>query len=227
MFHVVKDLEKLKVIANDGEVGFIYDLLFDDQKWTIRYLVIDTGNWLSGRKVLISPVSVKEIDLQNKSCVINLNKNVIEGSPELTDKKPISQQFEKELIGYYNLPVYWTVDPSLRVRGDLDSQQNNDKNSHENQHLRSVREVRDYNIQANDGDAGYIHSFLLATINWEIKFLVLDKQKLLRWIPGGRYILISPEWITEIKWNEKKAYLELKKADLEKSPDYTPGQGSF
>ena len=59
MLHVVKDLERMKINAKDGNVGYVYDFYFDDLTWTARYLVADTGNWLIGRRVLLSPQAVQ------------------------------------------------------------------------------------------------------------------------------------------------------------------------
>src|SRR5690348_10242798 len=61
MLHDVKELDGIAVGAMDGEVGTVTDLYFDDQHWAIRYLVVETGIWLGGRKVLISPSAIRGV----------------------------------------------------------------------------------------------------------------------------------------------------------------------
>ena len=43
--------------ATDGEIGHLEDLLIDDHTWAIRYLIVNTSNWWSGHRVLVSPDS--------------------------------------------------------------------------------------------------------------------------------------------------------------------------
>ncbi|MGA2519172.1 MAG: PRC-barrel domain-containing protein [Smithellaceae bacterium] len=63
MQYSVKDLEGYAIGATDGDIGKLDDFYFDDESWTIRYLVADTGNWLLSRKVLISPFALGKADL--------------------------------------------------------------------------------------------------------------------------------------------------------------------
>ena len=50
------------VVANDGDIGKVHDFYFHDDTWIIRYLVVDTGHWLPGRKVLITPSALGKPD---------------------------------------------------------------------------------------------------------------------------------------------------------------------
>jgi uncharacterized protein YrrD len=58
----MKDLEGFAIRATDGTVGHVKDFYFDDKSWVVRYLVAETGSWLSSRKVLISPIAVDHPD---------------------------------------------------------------------------------------------------------------------------------------------------------------------
>lgn len=55
MLRSMNDLENYTIRATDGTIGHVTDFYFDDERWVIRYLVVDTGSWLASRKVLISP----------------------------------------------------------------------------------------------------------------------------------------------------------------------------
>ena len=66
MLHALSSLPKLSLRALDGEIGSVKDSYFDDQRWVLRYIVVDTGGWLPGREVLISPYSVSGIDWERE-----------------------------------------------------------------------------------------------------------------------------------------------------------------
>src|SRR5215203_5588313 len=94
MLHKISDLKGYTISATDGEIGEVQDFYFDDDDWTIRYLVIDTGKWLPGRKVLISPISMGKANRDRQSIAINLTKEQIENSPGIDTDKPVSRQYE-------------------------------------------------------------------------------------------------------------------------------------
>lgn len=62
MLSPTNDLLNLAVSASDGAIGNVKDLYFDDETWAIRHLVVETGSWLSSRKVLISPIAAAGSD---------------------------------------------------------------------------------------------------------------------------------------------------------------------
>ena len=94
----------LDVYKRQGKVNDIY---FDDRHWTVRYLVVNTGNWLTGRKVLLAPYALVAVNADEKNIVANLTKKQIEDSPSLDTDKPVSKQFESDYYGYYGWPTYW------------------------------------------------------------------------------------------------------------------------
>ena len=51
MFYRATKLRDYRLNALDGEIGKVKDDYFDDRYWTTRYLVADTGHWLSSRKM--------------------------------------------------------------------------------------------------------------------------------------------------------------------------------
>lgn len=91
----------------DGEIGEVSEFYFDDKHWVIRYLVADTGGWLAGRLVLISPYALDGAIKDSDSIAIHLTKKQIQESPSLDSDKPVSRQFELDYSGYYGWPMYW------------------------------------------------------------------------------------------------------------------------
>ena len=101
-------LKGFKLNAKDGEIGKTKDFYFDDNYWVIRYLVADTGNWLFGNQVLISPQALKGADKSQGYVNVDLTKKQIEDSPSIESEKPISRQYEEKYHNYYGYPIYWT-----------------------------------------------------------------------------------------------------------------------
>jgi hypothetical protein len=102
-------LKGYKLHSLDGEIGKVKEFYFDDHHWTIRYLVADTGNWLTGRQVLISPYALVAVNKEEQYITIDLTKKQIEDSPSLNSDKPVSRQFEETYYGYYGWPMYWAA----------------------------------------------------------------------------------------------------------------------
>jgi hypothetical protein len=99
MLNQANILKGYKLEALDGELGKIKEFYFDDYYWTIRYLVVDTGNWLVERQVLISPHALSTVNKDARNIGINLTKKQIENSPSLDSDKPVSRQFEEAYYG--------------------------------------------------------------------------------------------------------------------------------
>jgi len=103
----VKTLAGYKLQSLDGEIGKVREFYFDDRYWTIRYLVADTGSWLTDRQVLISPYAMVGVSRAEQHIMVDLTKKQIESSPSLSSDEPISKQFETYYYGYYGYPTYW------------------------------------------------------------------------------------------------------------------------
>src|SRR5271166_7199683 len=103
MLRSIKQLYGEKLRASDGEIGHVNDFYFDDQKWVVRYAVVDTGSWLSGRQVLIAPHAFGNLDQHRSLLLVNLTRQQIEYSPSIESHKPVSRQYEEEYSRYYEL----------------------------------------------------------------------------------------------------------------------------
>ncbi|MDD2599785.1 MAG: PRC-barrel domain-containing protein [Kiritimatiellae bacterium] len=104
----INTLKDYTLKSLDNEIGKVKDFYFDDRYWTIRYLVADTGNWLTGRQVLIAPYALGAANKDTQRIAVELTKTQIEGSPPLNSDMPVSRQFESAFYGYYHWPEYWS-----------------------------------------------------------------------------------------------------------------------
>ena len=220
MLRSIKHLTGIAIGARDGDIGKVHSFLFDDQSWVIRYLVVDTGRWLPGRKVLIAPTALGRPDWQARVFPVNLTKEQVRHSPDIDTDKPVSRQREAELRKYYDWAPYWGVGygldlpPGQYVEADRGTVAVESVRS--DVHLRSANEVRGYRIHAADGEIGHVEDFLVSDEEWVIRYLVADTG---RWLPG-RSVLISPDWVRDIGWDEREVWVDVTKQAIEDSPPY-------
>ena len=222
MLRSVKSFKRFRLKATDGDIGHVHDMYFDDKAWTVRYLVAETGNWLSDKKVLISPASLHEPLWESHELAVSLSKEQIKNSPDISEDLPISKQKESELAEYYDWPVYWPVGhtgvpPHIGVMKKTvgvpgEKEQGGDPN------LRSFREVDGYDCHATDGDFGHVDDFIIEDTSWIIRYLVIKTRIIL----PGKKVLLSPMWAEKIIWSERKIHLSMTKEAIEKSPEYNP-----
>lgn len=227
MKHSVRSLIDFTIGATDGEIGDVKEFYFDDETWTIRYLIVDTGNWLSGRVVLISTLALLAPDWKNKLFPVDLSKEQIKNSPEINTKLPVSRQEEIRLNQYYPWTSYWEVDgwgsvPLLSIpRSTKESEaQKQPKVKDRDKHLRSTDTVTGYKIKAIDGEVGDVEDFLIDINTWKIEFMLIDTGD---WFPGKK-VLISPDRIKEIDWETSAVIIDTTIAHLKSSPGYDPEQ---
>jgi len=206
----------------DGNIGSVKDFYFDDRYWTIRYLVANTGNWLTGRKVLLSPYSLKGIDTAAKCVLVQLTKSQIEGSPSIDSDKPVSRHFEDSYYGYYGLPYYWggplmwgcclTPQPD-----SIQSVVQAGTSSGWDSHLRSAHAVTGYHLLASDGEIGHVEDFVIDEETWAIRYLIVATTDF--W--PGKTVLISPQWIESVCWEECRVVIDLPRETIKEAPEYT------
>ncbi len=215
-----KELKGYKLGARDGFIGAVNEFYFDDKHWTIRYLVADTGNWLTNRKVLISPYALQSIDVQEHVLEVDLTMKHIELSPSLDCDRPVSRQFELDYYGHYGWPLYWSgfypwgASPYI-VKGGNDSAAAQE--SYWDPHLRSTQDMAGYHIQAVDGEVGHVKDFIIDDQTWAIRYLVVETGT---WL-SGRQVLISPPWIEGVSWVESKVFVSLSQQQLRNAPEYS------
>jgi uncharacterized protein YrrD len=221
MLRSVNVLRGTAVHATDGLIGDVHDLYFDDHKWIIRYYVVDTGKWLPGRKVLISPHAIQPPDSREEWLPVALTRAQIENSPDIDTDRPVERQAEASLYDYYGWTPYWfplEPAPQIMVQGDAAERESvaTAGEAGGDPHLRSAKEVIGYHVAASDGEIGHIEDFLIEDQKAEIRYAVVDTRN---WLPG-KHVLITPKWIKEVKWAESKVLVNVTQEAVRKSPEY-------
>jgi sporulation protein YlmC with PRC-barrel domain len=240
MLRTMKYLEGYAVHASDGIIGHVADFYFDDQAWVIRYLVVETGNWLLSRKVLISPISIGHPNWVEKILPVSITKEQVKNSPDIDTDKPVSRQHEIEYLGYYGYSNYWgggnlwgwgaypymmmpnygdlAESPHLAEPEEIEANTIKEARlqQNENLHLRSYKEVMGYHIEAEDGDIGHLQDLLVDDETWAIRYLIVNTSNW--WI--GHEVLIAPQWIRNVIWSEDKVSVSLTRQVIQGAPPF-------
>lgn len=224
MYRSLKSVQGNHLNARDGALGAVNDFYFDDQSWTVRYVVADTGNWLPGRKVLISPSALGQADWASRMIPVALTKTQIKESPSIETDRPVSRQEEEALSSYYDWPMYWNasamaanvgyakspapvVKPSEKTAGE-----------HNDNHLRGYNEVVGYHVRARDGKIGHVEDMVIKEEDWAVSYIVVDTRD---WWPG-RKVLMLPMWVMGISWDTSTVQFDLPKTVIAEGPEYDP-----
>ena len=298
MLHRADTLSDFNLRGIDGDIGTIKEFYFDDSHWTIRYIVAETGNWLFGREVLISPHSLGAVNNEEEYIAVNLTEKQMEESPTFQTGQTVSREFEDEYNTYYGLPTYWNgtnmsdmardtnrteggnggwanspniagdmnriqggngggaigssitgdtnkvqgvnvgaaISPNItgdtnrteggNAGGAMASNMAGDTNMRResvsgeqirNHQLHSTADVSGYDIEASDGEIGDVKDFIIDDETWAIRYLIVDTGG---WLPGKK-VLIAPQWIERVSWEESKVFINLSRDAIEKSPEFT------
>jgi hypothetical protein len=240
MLFAVSGLTGSAVVATDDRVGTVKDFLFDDRTWRIRWMVIDCGAWLPGRKVLIHPSSLAPLDLPppaaerlpmmgtppDLAVSVRLTRQQIESSPDISEDAPVSAAMEHSLHEHYGWVPDWgspyygmntiaeELSPDYAATGAPDP----GTPGHGDPHLRSAAEVHGYHIHATDGDIGHIDTLLADDGRWDIRYLIVATRN---WWPG-RHVLLAPFAVRDVDWLERKLSLNVTREQVKSSPPWDP-----
>ena len=243
MLRTLKDLEKCAIGATDGDIGHTKDLYFDDHAGVVRYLIVDTGSWLSGRKVLISPISIQKPDWPAHRLAATITRDQVENSPAIDTDKPVSRQHELQYLGYYGYygyPAYWSgagmwgaglypfamvpgqtelpLGAAARERAIACAEAERERHRDDDPHLRSCEAIVGYHIHATDGEVGHVEGFLIDDETWAIRYIVVNTSNW--WL--GHKVLIAPQWIGGVQWSDESVTVDLSRAAVKAAPTYDP-----
>jgi uncharacterized protein YrrD len=213
--------------ATDGDIGKVNEFYFDDTTWTIRYMVVETGNWLSDRKVLISLVAMGTPDWESRTFPVSLTRDQVRNSPDIDTERPVYRQHETALHTYYAWPQYWEggyqgilgITPFPVFEVPL-PQEPTGAGRHDNPHLRSSRQVTGYSIHATNGEIGHVEDFIVDDKNWALCYLVVETGN---WLVGKK-VIIPPSWIRSVNWDEASVDIDRTRESVKNSPDVDPSK---
>lgn len=226
-----KDLRNFRVETKDGKRASVKDIYFDDEKFAVRYLILNSGPWKFGKKVLVSPFLVEKVEAASGWIMLKIDREGLGLCPEIDENQPISREMERQYSDRLFLPYYWggaglwglyatpygTYSPELRQRYEYPL---SDIGHGAENHLRSAREVSGYHVNARDERLGHVDDFIIDETDWSIRYFVLHTSD---W-RTGKSVLVAPDWLDEILWSTKTAYFNVDRSSIEGAPVYDPAR---
>jgi hypothetical protein len=189
-------LNGYRVKATDGEPGAVAGMLYDGADWSVRWLVVDTGDCLSGRLALVPAAALGLPDPEARHLPVELTMRQIEESPGYDADGPLAPEAEAMVRAHYHLPAGIGGGPGTRVH--------------------SVSEITGDSIEATDGDIGHAEDFLIDTAAWQVRYLVVHTSD---WWPGEK-LLVSPLSIDWIDRARSIIHLGVSRQKVRDSPPY-------
>ena len=232
MVRLLSTLAKMSIRAVDGDIGHVRDFYFDDERWVIRYVVVDTGSWLFGKSVLVPPIAATDVDWEAKRISVNLTKAQLRDSPDIDTARPISRQQEARYLKYFQWPVYWGEAFAYAGALQVADSEGEGAEPEATSHLRSVDEVRGYDVravgdepfteshpEAHGGEPlGKVTDFVITRRRWRIHKIVIEARKRL---PGER-IMVAPFWIERVSWRDAQVFVDLREQAILEAPIIDP-----
>jgi sporulation protein YlmC with PRC-barrel domain len=227
--------------ASDGGIGTVSDFLFDDTTWMVRWLAIDTGIWLPGRKVLVHPSAIEALDGARKQLSVALTRGQVEASPDIRRDLPVSRQMEASLYDYYSWDPLWTKDlpvaeaAALRLPpgvpfGSIDPAGDGANSPAgaqgdargQDPHLRSSAAVTGSRILASDGEIGHVEDLLIDDSVWSVRSLIVDTRN---WWPG-KHVLLSTHAVSRIDWVRRQVEVDISREQIKANPAWDPAEAA-
>jgi hypothetical protein len=227
----VSTIKGYAIAAADGTIGTVGDFLFDDDDWLVRWLVVDSGDWLSGRKVLLPPSALGLLDPARSEFSVKLTRQQVKDSPEFNDDLPVSRQVESSVYGYYGWSPYWvpgrdslaTRAPALAMAPASAMEERGDsladtRRSEDSPYLHGTVALIGTHIRAIDGEIGHVENFLIDDAGWSVRYLIVDTSN---WW-SGETVLISPRSVRTIDWAERLIDVNVDRQKVKDAPRYDP-----
>jgi hypothetical protein len=194
------------VVATDSEMGSVRNFLFDDLSWKVRYLVVDVGNWLKRRDVVLPISTLEKPDWANKTCCAHLTKDQVRNSPDVDAEEPVSRQQEIAMHNYFGPLASW-VDSEFGSPS-IPTGMKYPLHTAEVLHLRSASHMLGYHKWATDGDFGILEGFVMDEASWHLGYLDVKSGDWLQ----NRSVLIPTRWVQSVSWTEFRIHLHHTKA---------------
>jgi uncharacterized protein YrrD len=209
-------LEGYAIAATDGDVGHVADILFDDSSWRVRWLIVDTGNWLSQRTVCLPAWALRRPDPETHDLAVTLNRREIESSPEIDGHQRLSLEQEAIVSEHYAsfrrpeaVAALGTVGTLVRSEPTVIETSRN---------LVSLNALKHATVEAVDGEIGHVESLIVDSRTWAIQYLVVHTG--VWW--SDKKVLILPGSVERIDDIRSSIDLNVTRDKVKGSPDYVP-----
>jgi hypothetical protein len=204
MLIAAKKMYGIPLEGADGRVGTLSDILFDDNSWRLRHLVVNLDRWFLGQQVLLDPNVIERMEWSDRKMLVHLTKEQARQSPNVDTDLPVARREIQEAAHLLVWEAYWTsvLDTLPEMEGDP--------------HLRSTKMLTGLHLHCTDGQLGHVVDFLIDDQQWSVGELLVDTRN---WWPGKR-VLIEPSLVERIDWVEREIWLSLPRGQVEDRPAF-------
>jgi hypothetical protein len=226
-------LNDYPIKATDGQLGTVAGLMYDPSDWSIRWLVVDTGGWLSGRRALLPVAALGQPDPELHHLPVSLTMKQVDECPDVDATEPLSQESEVVISEHYGLPhgrdhFLWgghdgkpsDVIAPERPQGATTAELVERESGQPGALVRSISDITGDSIETSDGDIGHAEDFLIDTALWQVRYLVVHTSS---WWPGEK-LLVSPLSIAWIDWARSIIHLDVTRQKVKDSPPYVAAE---
>ncbi len=230
MLRLGSEMRGYSILASDGRIGKVSDILFDDQTWMIRWVVVNPEQWLEDRKVLLPIIALGHIDAGREEFSVRLLRQQVKDSPDIDTDRSVSRHMEAAVYDHYGWTPYWGTGffmggggylggamgaPYLQSRQPA-ARPPEFSGRTDDAHLRSMKAVEGYDIHATDGNIGHLEDFLVEDVDWSIRYLVANTNSW--WL--GHKVVASPHIVEHIDWAHRLVSVKVDKKALKAGPAY-------
>jgi uncharacterized protein YrrD len=230
MLRLSSEVRGYAIRARDGVIGKVSDILFDDQTWMMRWVVVDPERWLEDRKVLLPIIALGHLDAEQEEFSVRLSRQQIKDSPDIDSDRSVSRHMEANVYDHYGWTPYWGTGFFMGGGGYLggamgapylESREHAARgpefaDNPDDAHLRSMKALQGYDIHATDGDIGHLEDFLVEDVDWSIRYLVVNTNSW--WL--GHKVVASPRIVETIDWGRRLVSVKVDKKALKDCPAY-------
>ncbi len=230
MLRLLHDILGYKLDAKDDEFGRVKDFLFDDDHWTVRYLVADTGRWIPKRKVLISPAVLDKPDWEGKDFPVNLTREEIEQQPDLGEAHVVTRNDEWKWYAAYGYPYYYMPDSAFawgigaipvsifEIDRMKAAEQSSPPDELKKRIFRSLRQIHGYSITSGHDALGTVDDLVMDDETWTIRYIKVDAHPL----DAERMLLLAPQWLDAADWQAGTLNCRIPRDEVYSSPGFHP-----
>lgn len=106
-----REVTGYRIHARDGDIGHVEDFIVEEPKWMVRYLEVDTRNWLPGKRVLIGTPWIREVDWHENVVSVDLMREAIQTAPAYNPSNVIGRDYQAALYKHYGLKCQEASEP--------------------------------------------------------------------------------------------------------------------
>jgi uncharacterized protein YrrD len=184
------------VVAKDGNVGYLDDFYLDDKSWIIPYILVESGDWLHRKDVIIANQVIDRVDLSSRRIFLKMTQEQVESSPHIHRGKVISREQEVEYYNHFKGEYYWNKQNGITS-------------------LHTTKGLMGMGIHTPDSTFGKISDLQFTPVKWTVEHLVVHTHRVL----NGKVVLISTKEVAGVDWVNNRVNVRLLEEQIAKAPE--------